>query len=149
MAAVSKTVECASVRHAGSIPSPSAFEHSTCASDRAVKVPGFQPGQAGSTPAGHSSSGPVAQWQATAGAIDATTWRCPLITSAWVRVPPVPLDSAGLFLSEEFRFFETHVRKLDSYVRNSITQLMRWGLCWYGQAALNRRDVGSIPTTAT
>lgn len=26
---------------------------------------------------------------------------------------------------------------------------MRWGLCWYGQAALNRRDVGSIPTTAT
>ena len=26
--------------------------------------------------------------------------------------------------------------------------MMRRGLCWYGQAALNRRDVGSIPTAA-
>jgi hypothetical protein len=25
---------------------------------------------------------------------------------------------------------------------------MRWGLCWYGQAAVNRRDAGSIPATA-
>ena len=37
----------------GSTPSPSA---STCALGRAAKVPGFQPGEAGSIPAGHSDS---------------------------------------------------------------------------------------------
>ena len=25
---------------------------------------------------------------------------------------------------------------------------LRWGPCWYGQAAVNRRDAGSIPATA-
>ncbi len=25
---------------------------------------------------------------------------------------------------------------------------MRWGLCWYGQAAVNRSDAGSIPASA-
>ena len=27
-------------------------------------------------------------------------------------------------------------------------QMMRWGPCWYGQAAVNRSDAGSIPATA-
>ena len=62
-----------------------------CALGRAAKVPGFQPGQAGSIPAGHSQTGSVAQRQSS----------CPLSNSAWVRVraPPegwsVPLNDAG------------------------------------------------------
>ena len=29
-----------------------------------------------------------------------------------------------------------------------LTSVMRWGPCWYGQAAVNRHDAGSIPATA-
>ena len=29
-----------------------------------------------------------------------------------------------------------------------LTFVMRWGPCWYGQAAVNRNDAGSIPATA-
>ena len=29
-----------------------------------------------------------------------------------------------------------------------LTDMMRWGLCWYGLAAVNRLDAGSIPATA-
>lgn len=28
------------------------------------------------------------------------------------------------------------------------TDVMRWVLCWYGKATVNRRDAGSIPATA-
>ena len=30
----------------------------------------------------------------------------------------------------------------------TLTDVMRWVLCWYGKATVNRRDAGSIPATA-
>ena len=41
---------------------------------------------------------------------------------------------------------EAEVRPLLPELR--ARQLMRWGLCWHGRAALNRRDAGSIPAAA-
>ena len=30
----------------------------------------------------------------------------------------------------------------------TLTNVMRWVLCWYGKATVNRRDAGSIPAIA-
>ena len=30
----------------------------------------------------------------------------------------------------------------------TLTDVMRWVLCWYGKATVNRPDAGSIPATA-
>ena len=35
-----------------------------------------------------------------------------------------------------------------AHLRCRLDDRLRWGLCWYGQAAVNRRDAGSIPATA-
>ena len=33
-------------------------------------------------------------------------------------------------------------------IPTTLTDVMRWVLCWYGKATVNRRDAGSIPATA-
>jgi hypothetical protein len=33
-------------------------------------------------------------------------------------------------------------------IPTTLTGAMRWVLCWYGKATVNRRDAGSIPATA-
>ncbi len=33
-------------------------------------------------------------------------------------------------------------------IPTTLIDVMRWVLCWYGKATVNRRDAGSIPATA-
>ena len=46
---------------------------------------------------------------------------------------------------------EFHVFRVHEIVGSNptiLTELMRWVLCWYGKAAVNRPDAGSIPAAA-
>ena len=67
------------------------------------------------------------------------------MAEVWVRLPLGALDFR-MWESLAFRVFREH--EIAGSNPAVLTELMRWGPCWYGQAAVNRPDAGSIPAAA-
>ena len=51
-----------------------------------------------------------------------------------------------MLFRSEFRVLREH--EIVGSNPTIMTDLMRWGLCWYGRAPVKRHDAGSIPAVA-
>ena len=81
----------------------------------------------------------------TFSAHDVAAAYCLAMAEVRVRLPLGALDFS-VWESLGIRVPRTH--EIVGSNPTTLTDLMRWVLCWYGKAAVNRRDAGSIPATA-
>ena len=78
-------------------------------------------------------------------AYDVTVTYLLAMQELWVQVPLGALDFR-VWESLVFRVLREH--EIAGSNPAILTELMRWVLCWYGKAAVNRRVAGSIPASA-